>query len=70
MIPKPSLLSESDVTAGYVIVADDAFPLKETILKPYNRNALTDQQRNFNYLGQGGWWKMLLAYYVTDFKYS
>jgi len=49
MIPKPSLLPKTDITAGYVIVADDAFPLKETILKPYNRSALSDRQRIFNY---------------------
>lgn len=33
----------------YVIVADDAFPLKERIMKPYRFRGLTNEQKIYNY---------------------
>ena len=33
----------------YVIVADEAFPLKENLLKPYSTKSLDDASRFFNY---------------------
>ena len=33
----------------YVIVADNAFPLKQYILKPYSQTELTRKRRIFNY---------------------
>ena len=33
----------------FVIVADDAFPLKDYILKPYSQRSLNQERRIFNY---------------------
>ena len=47
------ILESRDIEPGrkipYVIVADDAFPLKEYIMKPYGLRNLTVHQRVFNY---------------------
>ena len=48
-IPKEAQLPGTDQTFPFVIVADDAFPLKDYILKPYSRNDLTPKKRIFNY---------------------
>lgn len=48
-IPKPSTLPGTETEFPYVIVADDAFPLKEYILKPYSQVGLTQEKRIFNY---------------------
>lgn len=47
--PTPSPLPGREMAVPYVIVADDAFPLKENIMKPYNRRALTENTRIYNY---------------------
>ena len=44
-IPK----SGEDEKLPYVIVADDAFPLKPNIMKPYPQRHLTKEKRIFNY---------------------
>ncbi|XP_068082633.1 uncharacterized protein [Anabrus simplex] len=46
--PLSKQLPGSTVKVPYVIVADDAFPLQENIMKPYKGN-LTQQQKIFNY---------------------
>ena len=48
-IPKPSPLPGTQTDCPYVIVADDAFPLKEYLLKPYSQVGLTKERRIFNY---------------------
>ena len=48
-IPQPSPLQRYGVPMPYIIVADDAFPLKENIMKPYSFGGLTKEQRIFNY---------------------
>ena len=48
-IPKEAQLPGTDQTFPFVIVVDDAFPLKDYILKPYSRNDLTPEKRIFNY---------------------
>jgi len=49
-LPPPTPLPEGDVPFPYVIVADEAFPLKTYLMRPYaRRNGLTDEQRVFNY---------------------
>ena len=48
-VPAPAPPPGSDKVALYVIVADDAFPLKKYIQKPYSRKGLTLEQRIFNY---------------------
>lgn len=48
-IPGPSVLPGVSVQAPFFIVADDAFPLKTCILKPYAQTGLTKQRRIYNY---------------------
>lgn len=48
-IPPPSVLPLSNVESPYVIVGDDAFPLKTYIMKPYPGQDLEDEKKIFNY---------------------
>ena len=47
--PPPEPLSGESVPLHYTILADDAFPLKEYIQKPYSQVGLTPDKRIFNY---------------------
>ncbi|XP_051508028.1 uncharacterized protein LOC127414207 [Myxocyprinus asiaticus] len=48
-IPAPAPLPASDRLLFYFIVADEAFPLKEYLMKPYPNRRLYVEQRIFNY---------------------
>lgn len=49
-LPKDAPLPNSNITAPFVIVGDEAFPLKAYLMRPYPRNDnLSDIKRNFNY---------------------
>lgn len=48
-LPLPCPLPGSDQNLPYVIIADDAFPLKENIMKPYPERNMTRDKRIFNY---------------------
>lgn len=48
-IPKPRSLTENSMPIPFMIVADDAFPLKKYIQKPYSQIGLTTEKRIFNY---------------------
>lgn len=48
-IPEPATLPGTRTKFPHVLVADDAFPLKEYILKPYSQIGLTKKRRIFNY---------------------
>ena len=48
-IPPSEPLPNDDVPLLYAIVADDAFPLKDWLLKPYPIRNMTHDQRIFNY---------------------
>lgn len=47
--PPPEKLPFSDKVCLYVIVADDAFPLKREIMKPYQGTNLSHEQIIYNY---------------------
>ena len=49
IIPKAKPLHERSDPIPYVIVADDAFPLKPYIMKPYNLKEMKLEKRFFNY---------------------
>ncbi|XP_060868397.1 uncharacterized protein LOC132943422 [Metopolophium dirhodum] len=50
-VPEPSPLTENGDPQPYVIVGDEAFPLKSYLLRPYSKNYLGDNEPNkiFNY---------------------
>ena len=48
-IPGPTQLPGSDVVSPYVFVADEAFPLKTYMMKPFARRGLNTTERVFNY---------------------
>ena len=46
--PEPDFLPDSNMTAPYIMLGDEAYPLLPYLMKPYERNSLTDRRRNFN----------------------
>lgn len=48
-IPAPSKLKQSSITVPYMLVGDDAFPLKKYLMKPYPGRFLTKEKNIFNY---------------------
>ena len=48
-IPEDRPLPNDTEPVPFAIVADDAFPLKHWLLKPYSQRILTHDQRIFNY---------------------
>jgi len=48
-VPAPEVLSGSDITVPYVVVADDAFALKPYQMKPYSHKQLTHDKQVYNY---------------------
>ena len=48
-IPEPNELPGTDIKCPYVLVGDEAFPLKTYLMKPYPREALDIKERVFNY---------------------
>ncbi|XP_070550575.1 uncharacterized protein [Ptychodera flava] len=48
-LPEPTYLSGTSVKLPYMIVADDAFPIKEYLMKPYPHRNLPLERRVFNY---------------------
>ena len=48
-IPDPQNIPFSDKQCPYVFVGDDAFPLKEYMMKPYPGRGVTVDRRIFNY---------------------
>ena len=48
-IPPATSLPERNTPVPYVIVADEEFPLKENLMKPFPAKSLDDASRVFNY---------------------
>ena len=48
-MPDKATLQGSDTVAPYVLVADDAIPLKHYLMKPYSGDSIRRPERVFNY---------------------
>ena len=48
-LPDPVTYPQTSVPKPFVIVADEAFPLREYLLKPYPQRQLSYEQRIYNY---------------------
>lgn len=48
-VPENSTIPNTEIQVPYVIVADEAFPLKNYLMRPYPGDNLDDRKRNFNY---------------------
>ena len=48
-IPKADFLPGTEQLIPYVLVADEAFPLREDLLKPYSQRGLTPERSLYNY---------------------
>ena len=48
-VPDASILPNTHQKFPYYIVGDEAFPLKQYIMRPYPGNDLSNRQRIFNY---------------------
>ena len=48
-VPPPEVLSGCTIPMPYIIVADEAFPLKDYIQKSYRQTGLTTERRIYNY---------------------
>ena len=48
-MPKSGVIEAANMSFPYVFVADDAFPLKVNIMKPYSRETMQQKERIFNY---------------------
>ncbi len=48
-IPPPKPIEENGQAVPFVIVADDAFPLRNDIMKPFSQARMTNEKRIFNY---------------------
>ena len=48
-LPEPKKVTKSERVLPYVFVGDEAFALRTDFLKPYRRDALTQETRIFNY---------------------
>ncbi|CAH1971907.1 unnamed protein product [Acanthoscelides obtectus] len=47
-LPHPTPLPGETNMVPYYFIADEAFPLKKNLMKPYGRNQLTNERRAFN----------------------
>jgi len=48
-LPQPTTISGSEVNVPHVLLGDDAFPLRTSLMKPYKGNYLSKDKRIFNY---------------------
>lgn len=71
-IPKETMLPGTKLNFPFVVVADDTFPLKEYIVKPYSQTDLTRDRRIFNYHLRCAHRavEILLAFWLIGFVFS
>ena len=47
-LPTEGTIPQTDIKLPFVFVADDAFPLKDNIMKPFSHRQLTREKEVFN----------------------
>ena len=69
--PAPDPLPNDYQNVPYFFVGDDAFALRETMMRPYSLRGLDNEERIFNYSfpAPGGWLKMPSASWRTAFRF-
>ena len=68
-VPAAQAVANSDVVLPYVIAADDAFPLKDHIMKPYPICQKSKEYTTIVLAELGALWKMHLEYLPIDLEY-
>ena len=48
-VPEQQVLQNTNICLPYVLVGDEAFPLRENLMKPYPKEVLGIQERIYNY---------------------
>ena len=48
-LPPPTPLAGDDTAIPHFVIRDDAFPLREWMMKPFSLRNMTDEERIFNY---------------------
>ena len=48
-MPNPDYIPSTDIKAPFLLLGDEAYPLKSYLLKPYSRRNLSNEERIFNY---------------------
>lgn len=48
-VPQEGVLPGTNISVSYMFVADDAFPLKDNLMKPFSQKGLTYEKEIFNY---------------------
>jgi hypothetical protein len=71
-IQKKRALPGTNTQLSMIIVADEAFPLKTYMMRPYPGRDLTNDKTIYNYrLSRAiGYLKMLLVFFSKNFEYS
>lgn len=71
-IPRSVKLPSTSIEVPYVIVGDEAFPLKTYLMRPYPRQDLDVSKRIFNYrlAVLEEWLKIHLEYYLKNLEFT
>ena len=48
-IPRDACIPGTDITVPFMLVGDEAFPMKRYLLKPFNNRGMSPSERIFNY---------------------
>jgi len=71
-IPKASTIRDTDIIAPYMLVADDAFQLTDSIMKPFSRRSMEDHEgiSTTDFLELDALYRMHLGFLLLSFVSS
>ncbi|XP_071056177.1 putative nuclease HARBI1 isoform X2 [Onthophagus taurus] len=71
-LPSPTNFPDNrDICLPFTFLGDEAFPLKENLMKPYPNKGITHDEK-FSIIGcvvEDEWWRMRLAYLPTSLEF-